>query len=236
MKPLVLSIVFLAFLQTSFAQNYEYDINGRIFNDSISENSKYDMSEYDIIVIRKDGIEYAFERVASNERRKPNFENTDLDSNYIYHKVAEGENTEYLLELYQICAPCFAKWNNFELEYREFPIVGETRKLKTIRDVAKEIMFEYLKSFELYEGEYLKVALKKNYQNGMSATYKTRFIYVNFERRTYVNDEILRKYNINREQFLEWNIFLEKRVHYVQNITLIIGKIDYKYACPCLEN
>ena len=86
----------------------------------------------------------------------------------------------------------------------------------------------------LYEGEYLKVALKKDYENGISATFKTRTVYVNFERRTSVNDEILRKYNISREKFLEWNSFLDKRVFHVKDITLIVGKIEYKYSCPCI--
>ncbi|WP_291721650.1 hypothetical protein [Bernardetia sp.] len=232
MKFFLTTLLILVF-QNVFAQTYEYDINGRSFEDSISKNSEYDMSD-DIIVIRKDGIEYAFERVASNERRKPNFENTDLDSNYIYHKVAEGESTEYLLELYQICAPCFAKWNNFEFEYREFPIVGETRKLRTIPDVATEIIFEYLKGFKLYEGEYLKVALRKDYQKGFPTKPRKRYFYYTTKKQMSIYD-IPRINGITNYELIE---LIQKNklddIYIIpNNIQLIIGEMEYKYACPC---
>ena len=228
MKYFITTLLILVF-QNLLAQNYQYDINGRSFDDSLAKEV-----QQDIKVIREDGIEYVLEETASNQKRKPNFENTDLDSNYIYHQVGIGENIETILNLYQICAPCFAEWNNFEREYEEFPIAGENRKLKTIPSAVKKIMFEYLKTFELYEGEYLKVVRKEDYYNTTPTQPKKRYIYHTFQEQMWLYD-ITEQYGISVYELRSLNNLSDETYEIEGNTTLIIGQVEYKYVCPCLK-
>ncbi|WP_375558736.1 hypothetical protein ACE193_13415 [Bernardetia sp. OM2101] len=194
MKLFILSILLLAVFQTCFAQKYEYNIIGEHFSDTLYTNKGSITTTANPIVVR--------ERKALFERPK--------DTTYIYHLVGEGENTEYLVNLYQICAPCFAKWN--KLSYADF---------------------NSFRNQKLYTGEYLKVALKTDYEKGVTEKVKTRKYYQNIKKRTYIYD-IVRNYNININDLRSWN-GLSESAYYVEDVRLIVGEIEYKYTCPCLE-
>ena len=187
------SISFLAILQPSFAQKYEYDIAGVHFSDTLQKMRTH------ITPLVKNPIQ-DIEREAIFEM--------PTDTTYIYHQVGQGERIEYILGLYQICTPCFAKWNN--LNYPNFS--------------------EFLKQ-TFYEGEYLKVAVKKEYEKGMPSEYKTRTLYQNFSEQTYIY-EIARQYQISESDFKLWNN-LGEYAYYIEDVRLIVGKTEYKYACPC---
>ncbi len=231
MKSFTLSILFLCILSISFAQKYDYDINGNNFAGTLLKSQNNNIK-----IIVEDKVQYVFEKNISNRNRKVYFQNTQLDTNYIYHKVGE-ENIEYILNLYQICAPCFAEWNNFELKYSTYPLAtSEKDKKRIIKKnpiAAKKMMFEYLKAFDIFEGEYLKVALKKDYKNGTAAMFKKKKIYQNITKKTYIYD-IVRNYNININDLRRWNN-LAPYLYYIENMTLIVGETEYKYACPCFD-
>lgn len=190
MKSFILSILFLALLQTSFAQKYEYNIIGEHFSDTLTTPAGFETKPFA-------GVKKAIFEAPS-------------DSTYIYHQVGEGETIEYILNLYQICAPCFSKWNL--LNYSDFTS---------------------FKNETLYEGEYLKVALKKDYEKGMTDKPKARKYYQDFPNRTYIYD-IVNEYGVNINDLREWNN-LDSYGYYVENVRLLVGEIEYKYACPCLE-
>lgn len=192
MKLFILSIVFLALFQTSFAQKYEYNVVGEHFSDTLYTN-KVTTTTNPVIT----------------EERKAIFERPK-DTAYIYHQIGEGENIEYILNLYQICAPCLAKWN--KLDYSDF---SSFRKQS------------------LYTGEYLKVAIKKSYEKGIPEKFEIRKHYQNIKKRTYIYD-IVRNYNVNISDLRLWN-GLSENVYYVEDTRLIVGEIEYKYTCPCLE-
>ncbi len=143
------------------------------------------------------------------EERKAIFESPE-DTTYVYHLVGEGEGIESILNLYQVCAPCIIKWN--DLYYHDFA---------TFRNQ------------KLYTGEYLKVALKKDYEKGTAALFKTRRLYQNFLERIYIYD-ISQRYEISYSQLRSWNN-LDESIYYVEDTTLIVGEMEYKYACPCLD-
>ncbi|WP_375558737.1 hypothetical protein ACE193_13420 [Bernardetia sp. OM2101] len=234
MKPFILSILFLAILQTSFAQKYEYDRSGKSITDTLPKSPNDDIK----VIIAEDGEENALEKTILNGSRTANFESTNLDSNYIYHKVGQGEDITYIVDLYQICAPCFAEWNNFKLEYREFPIAVEKGqkepKLKMIPISSKEMMFGDLILFEIFEGEYLKVALKKEYEKGIPLDFQLRRFYKNFSYPTYLKD-VASDYGVSINNLRYLNN-LDRDTFYVGDMVLFLGFIHYKYACPCLEN
>jgi hypothetical protein len=140
----------------------------------------------------------------SAEEREAIFERPE-DTTYIYHLVGEGESIVYIFNLYQICAPCLVEWNNFD----------------------------YSKTPSLYTGEYLKVALKKDYENGMTTQPKKRRLYENFTNRIYIYD-IVNDYGVNINDLRLWNN-LDPNSYYIENMRLIVGEQEYKYACPCLE-
>lgn len=192
MKSFILSILFFAFLPSSFAQKYEYNILGEHFSDTLYNNVT---STTPLNGVR--------------QNRKAIFEKP-TDTSYIYHQVGEGENIEYILNLYQICAPCLSKWNNIK-----YPDFGNFRNQP------------------LHTGEYLKVAIKKDYEQGTTAIFKTRTLYQNFPNRIYIYD-ITDRYGINTYQLREWNN-LNENVYYIEDMQLIVGQVEYKYACPCLE-
>ncbi|AFM04083.1 hypothetical protein Fleli_1673 [Bernardetia litoralis DSM 6794] len=234
MKLFILSILFLAFLQTSFAQKYEYNIEGIHFLDTLTNANLSKTTFEDIKVITYEGEERAFERTYLSAERKANFEKDNLDSTYIFHLVGEGETIEYILDLYQICTPCFVEWNNFEIIYKEFPIVGDKQiQPRTLSISSREITLDYLREYEIYEGEYLKVALKKDYEQGVTEKIKTKIVYQEFQNRIYVYD-IVTQYGISYAQLCSWNN-LDVNAYYVDNIRLVVGKVEYKYACPCIE-
>jgi len=187
----ILAISFLAILQTSFAQKYEYDIAGVHFSDSLQK------------------INTSIQTPLQNriEERKAIFE-MPTDEIYIYHQVGEGENIEYILGMYQICAPCVAKWNN--LNYPNFT--------------------EFLKQ-TFYEGEYLKVVLKKEYEKGMPFEYEKRTLYQYFEDQVYLYN-IATQYKVNESDLRLWNS-VDKETYYVEDVRLIVGQTQYSYACPC---
>lgn len=192
MKSFILSIVFLVLFQTSFAQKYEYDMEGNHFSDTISKTHK---------------VPSGFKNKPFMGNRKPIFD-TPTDSSYIYHQVGNGETIEYILSLYQLCAPCFSKWNF--LDYTDF---------------------NSFKKQSIYEGEYLKVALKKDYETGTAAEFKTRIQYQYFEEQAYIYT-ISERYGIPVDELRAWNN-LNPYAYEVEDIQLIVGKIEYKYACPC---
>ncbi|WP_338760931.1 LysM domain-containing protein [Bernardetia sp. ABR2-2B] len=194
MKSFILSVLFFTFLQTSFAQKYEYNIIGEHFSDTLYSNR--------VISIREVNTATTTDRKAVFERPK--------DTTYIYHLVGEGENVEYILNLYQTCAPCFSKWN--DVEYTEFST--------------------FLKQ-PFYEGEYLKVALKKEYQNGTAAEFRKRTIYKTFKKQTYLST-IARDYRVTKDELIKWNN-LHDGVYMVESTKLIVGEMEYKYTCSCLE-
>ncbi len=132
------------------------------------------------------------------------------DSIYIYHQVGENENIEYILNLYQICAPCLAKWNNFI--YPDFSTLSRQ---------------------QLFEGEYLKVALRKEYEKGTAAEFKTRILYQDFDEQAYLYT-ISDNYGISVDDLRSLNN-LDAYAYEVENVRLIVGKVEYKYACSCLE-
>jgi hypothetical protein len=192
MKSFILSILFLFLFQTSsFAQKYEYDITGEHFSDTLKVKT--------------------ITRVLNREpkEQKAIFE-APTDTIYIYHLVGEGENAEYILNLYQLCAPCLAKWNN--LDYSDF---------------------DSFINQSLHIGEYLKVVIKKEYDKGMTEKFETRTLYQNFLEQTYTYD-IVRQYRITEADLRLWNN-LDQYAYYVEDIRLVVGEIEYKYACPCLE-
>lgn len=191
MKSFTLSILFLTIFQICFAQKYEYNILGEHFSDTLSSTKTTVINS---IV---------------SEERKAIFERPE-DTIYIYHQIGERESIEYILNLYQICVPCLAKWNN--LYYSDF---ATFRKQK------------------LYTGEYLKVALKKDYEKGTVALFKTRKLYQNFPDRIYIYD-ITERYEISAYELRLWNN-LDPNSYYIENMRLIVGGMEYKYACPCLE-
>ncbi len=197
MKLIIFSILFLFFLQTSFAQKYEYNILGERFSDTLST------SQVSTLTLNS----------AVETGRKATFEMPE-DTIYMYHQVGEGENVEYILNLYQLCAPCFAEWNAMD-----YP--------------SSTSFFTQVITQKLYEGEYLKVALKKQYQNGMSNTFETRTVYTNFSKRIYTRD-IMSRYGINRKDLFSWNN-LDANTYYIEDRNLITAKIEYKYSCPCFE-
>ncbi len=191
MKPVFLSILiisFLALLQTSFAQKYEYDITGVHYNDTLQK------------------ITTTIQTPLQNKERKAIFE-MPTDEIYIYHQVGEGESIEYILGLYQICAPCFAKWNSFN--YPNFS--------------------EFLNQ-NLYEGEYFKVAVKKEYEKGMPAEYKKRTLYHYFAE-GYIYS-ISEQYKVTLSNLRLWNN-LDENTYSLEDVSLIVGETEYKYACPC---
>lgn len=195
MKPFLLSILvisFLSFFQTSFAQKYEYNIEGVHFSDSVQKFRNH--------------ITPLVKNPNQNIEREAIFE-MPTDEIYIYHQVGEGENFEYILGLYQICAPCFAKWNNFN--YPNFT------------DFSKQT---------LYEGEYLKVATKKEYEKGMPAEYKKRTLYHYFAE-GYIYS-IAEQYKVSVSDLRLWNN-LDEETYSIGEVTLIVGETEYKYACPC---
>lgn len=200
MKSVILSILFLVLLQTSsFAQKYEYSIIGEFFSDTVYDN------EVSIIHTKNSVLD---------TERKAVFD-IPVDTTYTYHLVGAGENAGYILNLYQICAPCFAKWNNFELEYSNYS------------------GFNSFKDQPLYEGEYLKVALKEEYEKGMSATFKTGVLQQIYAEQAYLGN-IARQYEVAYADLCLWNN-LDPYAYYVEKTWLIVGKIEYKYACPCVE-
>ncbi|PIY12209.1 MAG: hypothetical protein COZ18_02575 [Flexibacter sp. CG_4_10_14_3_um_filter_32_15] len=195
MKLLFSVGLFVLIFQTSFAQKYEYNILGEHFSDTAYTNNPVRVTKVNPIIVT--------ERKAIFEQPK--------ESIYIYHQVGENENIEYILNLYQLCAPCFAKWNSFD-----YPNFYDFKKQK------------------LYEGEYLKVALQKNYANGTAAEFETRTLYQNFSNRTYVYD-IVNQYGISVYDLRSWNNLDEYAYYVEENSRLMVGKIEYKYVCPCLE-
>jgi hypothetical protein len=192
MKLLFSFALFLVLFQTSFAQKYEYNILGEHFSDTLSKNN----------------IPTGFKSKPLTGNRKAIFEQP-TDSTYIYHQVGNGETIEYILNLYQICAPCCSKWNN--LNYSDF---------------------NSFKNQLIYEGEYLKVALKKEYDKGTTATFKTRVLYEDFEEQTYIYT-ISERSGVSVDELRIWNN-LDTYAYEVENIRLIIGKTEYKYMCSCL--
>lgn len=197
MKSFILSIFFLALFQTSFAQKYEYNIIGEHFSDTLYNNKISTTTSNSVELIERKAV---FER--------------PTDTTYIYHLVGEGENAAYILNLYQVCAPCFAEWNNLG-----------TR--------SSEPFFNQILNQKFYEGEYIKVALKKDYEKGMIDKIKTRKHYQNFPNRTYIYD-IVNDYGININELRQWNN-LDQYSYYVEDVKLMVGEIEYKYICPCLE-
>jgi LysM repeat protein len=131
------------------------------------------------------------------------------DTIYIYHLVAEIEDIEFILNLYQLCAPCFAEWNNYSYSG-----------------------VKNLKRQQLYIGEYLKVALKKDYHKGFLSNPIFIYKYVETEQNIspYVISEL---YGISVEQLIEWNNHNEYVYSAEGKPKIIIDKKVYKYVCPC---
>lgn len=188
-----LFILILFIFQVSFAQKYEYNILGEHFSDTAYTNKTTQITSNPPL----------------NLVRKPIFDAPE-DTTYIYHQIGQNENVEYISNLYQICAPCFAKWN--DLQYASF---------------------ELLQQVDFYEGEYVKVALKTEYEKGTAAEFKTRMLYQTFEEETYLYS-ISERYEISIGDLRSLNN-LNPYAYEVENITLIVGKMEYKYACSCLE-
>ena len=131
------------------------------------------------------------------------------DETYIYHMVAEGESIESILNMYQLCAPCFASWNNY-----------------TYTD------FYSLKREQLYAGEYLKVALKKDYYEGFPSNSFTKYEYATLTERISLYN-ISRRYGISQQELRKWNNFNEYLYNVEGGTKIIVAKNVYKYVCPC---
>ncbi len=69
------------------------------------------------------------------------------------------------MNLYQICVPCLVKWNSITTQG-----------------------FNIFQPKDLYTGEYLKVAIKEEYEKGTAAEFKTKTLYQNFKNQTYTYD------------------------------------------------
>lgn len=190
MKLVYSFVLFFLIFQTSFAQKYEYNIIGEHFSDTVyaTTNTK------------------PFAVTDS----KAIFEQPQ-DTTYIYHQVGTNENIEYILNLYQLCAPCFAKWNN--LAYSDF----NSFKNKT-----------------LYEGQYLKVALTKDYEKGTAETFNTRTLYQTFSNQVYIYN-VAQQYGVSADDLRRWNNLNEYAYYVEEGSRLIVAKMEYKYACPCME-
>ncbi|WP_291721326.1 LysM peptidoglycan-binding domain-containing protein [Bernardetia sp.] len=136
---------------------------------------------------------------------------TPKEDEYIYHMVAEGETIESILNMYQLCAPCFTKWNNYTYS-----------------------SLESLKREKLYEGEYLKVALKEQYYKGFISNPVKKYNYLKLDKRLSVY-KIARRYGVSESQLKTWNKLNEYTYNLEAGTTLIVNEKVYKYVCPCKE-
>jgi hypothetical protein len=136
------------------------------------------------------------------------FETPD-DTIYIYHLVGEGESIEFILNMYQLCAPCLAKWNNYP--YSE------------IKNLYRQ---------KVYVGEYLKVALKSEYYKGFPSNPYFGYQYADVKKNTSLYT-ISEHYGIPVRELKKLNN-LNEYVYTIQVDTrMIVGKTMYKYVCPC---
>ncbi len=131
------------------------------------------------------------------------------DTIYIYHLVAEGESIESVLNMYQLCAPCFAKWNNYSYS-----------------------TMKSLKRQKLYTGEYLKVALKDDYYKGFPSKPFVQYQYATLDKKLSLY-KIAKKYGVSKQELRKWNGFNEYVYTLEANTKMIVRKQIYKYVCPC---
>ena len=165
----------------------QYDIAGNHFTDSLKNSQTI---------------------LINNAKHKAIFD-APQDTVYIYHLVSEGESIEFILNMYQLCAPCFASWNNYP--YSE------------IKNLYRQ---------KIYAGEYLKVALKSEYYKGFPSDTHFRYQYADIKKNTSIY-RISELYGISMIELKRLNN-LNEYVYTIQVDTrMIVGKTIYKYVCPC---
>ena len=186
MKMYLSILLFIFITQSSLAQ---YDIEGYSYEDSL--------------------MRPLVQTVSTTIHQ--NIFDPPTEDEYIYHMVAEGETIESILNMYQLCAPCFTKWNNYTYS-----------------------SLESLKREKLYEGEYLKVALKEEYYKGFISNPVKKYNYLKLDKRLSLY-KIARRYGVSELQLKTWNKLNEYMYNLEAGTTLIVNEKVYKYVCPCKE-
>lgn len=183
----VLSFVAFLFLFNSSSLYAQYDSEGNHFADSLKSSPPV---------------------VSTNAKHKVIFD-APQDTIYIYHLVSEGESIEFILNMYQLCAPCFAEWNSY---------------------IYSEIKTLYRQ--KIYAGEYLKVALKSEYYKGFPSDAPFRYQYADIKKNTYLY-RMSEHYGITILELRKLNNLNEYVYTLPEDTRMIVGKTLYKYVCPC---
>ncbi len=185
----VLSFIACIIFSTSSSLYAQYDIEGNHFADSLKNSQKGH--------IKKTNHKAIFD--------------APQDTIYIYHLVSEGESIEFILNMYQLCAPCFASWNS--CPYSE------------IKNLYRQ---------NIYAGEYLKVALKSEYYKGFLSNPYFGYQYADVKKNTSLYT-ISERYGIPIMELKRLNNLNEYVYTLPEDTRMIVGKTIYKYVCPCKD-